>query len=73
MSRQTIFTLSPYSFMICSTVGSTRLQNGHWKSENSWMTTFAFGAALAGLSCRPAGTSFFSGGGGPFASFMISS
>ena len=27
--------------MILSTVGTTRLQNGHWKSENSTMVTLA--------------------------------
>ena len=35
----------PYSFMTCLTVGSTRPQNGHWKSENSTIVTLAsFGA-----------------------------
>ena len=35
-------------------VGSARLQNGHWKSENSWMTTFAFAAPRNGAGSRSA-------------------
>ena len=38
---QTKRTLSPYLSWICLSVGSTRLQYGHWKSENSTMVTWA--------------------------------
>ena len=52
-------------------VGSARLQNGHWKSENSWMTTFAFAAPRNGAGPALAATAFFSGSGALFPSFMI--
>ena len=38
---QTMRTLSPYTFRICSRVGPTLPQNGHWKSENSTIVTGA--------------------------------
>src|SRR5580698_2570196 len=36
--------------MILSTVGTTRLQNGHWKSENSTMVTLALAGPREGPS-----------------------
>src|SRR4051812_35329567 len=38
---QAILTLPLYSSMICLSVGSTRLQKGHWKSEYSTIVTAA--------------------------------
>ena len=35
-------TLPLYFSSICLTVGTTREQNGHWKSENSTICTGAF-------------------------------
>jgi hypothetical protein len=39
---------SPYSRSICLRVGVTRLQNGHWKSLNSTITSGASGLPLTG-------------------------
>src|SRR5205823_12189763 len=39
---QAIRTLPLYSSSICLSVGSTRPQNGHWKSDHSTMVTGAF-------------------------------
>ena len=46
--RHATRTLPAYSFMIWSMVGSTREQNGHWKSENCTMVTSASLAPLIG-------------------------
>ena len=48
--RHTSRTLSPYCLRICSTVGSTRPQNGHWKSLNSTMVTSASGLPRSGCA-----------------------
>ena len=40
--------------MICSMVGSTREQNGHWKSDHSTIVTLACSGPLAGA--LPTGT-----------------
>ncbi len=47
--RQTRRTSSLYVSRICLSVGSTRAQYGHWKSDHSTMVT------LAGAGGRPAG------------------
>src|SRR6187455_2614643 len=73
MWRHTNLILLPYSFSSSASVGSTRLQKGHWKSEKIWIVTFALAGPLTGLCASGAGISFFSGGGGPFASFISSS
>ena len=52
--RQATRTLPEYSFMIWSTVGSTREQNGHWKSENWTMVTRASLAPLMGAPAMSA-------------------
>ena len=41
-------TLLPYSFSSCDSCGSTRLQNGHWKSEKMTTWSGAFFEPLAG-------------------------
>src|SRR3954466_5540304 len=57
-----ILTLPLYSSMICLSVGSTRLQNGHWKSENSTMVTGAvFGPRTGALPTLT--SNFWSGAG----------
>src|SRR6188472_2446201 len=53
--RKTIFTLSPYASSICLRVGTTREQNGHWKSDQSTIVTFA--PALPPLAGESEGTS----------------
>src|SRR5438034_633724 len=49
--------------MTSFTVGTTRPQNGHWKSLNSTMVTLAFLGPLRGL-CAGISTLFGPGGGG---------
>ncbi len=41
-------TLSPYLSLTCLSVGETRWQNGHWKSENSMRVTGADAGPSAG-------------------------
>ena len=49
-----------------ATVGSTRAQNGHWKSAHSWTVTFAARVAARRVARRAAtGSVFVSGSGGP--------
>src|SRR5207237_10149206 len=47
-SRHATRTLPLYSVITWLIVGSTRLQNGHWKSENCTIVTFASLAGLVG-------------------------
>jgi hypothetical protein len=67
-----IFTSVPCFFKISSMVGSTRAQNGHWKSEKCSITIFAWGFPRLGAGKVGAGTIFFDGGGGLTAVFIIS-
>jgi len=53
-------------------VSSTRLQNGHWKSLKTSITTLAFSPPFQGLSGAGASTVFFSGGGGSLPSLISS-
>ena len=53
-SFQTIRILSPYVSRSCFSVGDTRWQNGHWKSENSTTVTGAFVAPSAASSAATA-------------------
>ena len=50
LCRKITRTLFPYSFSIWWSVGTTRLQNGHWKSENSTTVTFASAGPFAAPS-----------------------
>ena len=53
-------------------MSSTRLQKGHWKSENSWMITGAFAAPRKGADGGTGTTSaFFSGNGAVFPPSMV--
>ena len=61
--RHTSFTSPLYVSRIFRTVGSTRRQNGHWKSENSTIVTFAFFAPVHGESA-PISTRRACAGGG---------
>src|SRR5678809_47259 len=81
-------TLPAYSFSIWFSVGSTRLQNGHWKSEKmmTWRgaafgpfdadspaaTAYTFVSAPGPLSSPPAGAAGAAGTSG-LASFRIAS
>jgi len=51
-------------------VGSTRPQNGHSKSLNCWITTFAFAGPRNGAFAGGAPIAFFSGSAGPFPSLI---
>src|SRR3954464_6828023 len=48
--RQTMRTSSLYVSSTCLSVGSTRAQNGHWKSDHSTIVTFGFFAPVHGPS-----------------------
>ena len=64
-SRQTTRTLPLYSSRILSMVGSTREQNGHWKSENCTMVTSASLAPLPGAPLHLGLEDACSGSGAP--------
>src|SRR4051812_23719007 len=75
--RQTMRTSSLYEERICWSVGSTRAQNGHWKSDHSTMVTFGFFAPVTGPSpgstLRACGCGAAEGGGagGPLMPSLI--
>src|SRR5262249_55447261 len=64
--RHTTRSLSPYLARMASMVGSTREQNGHWKSLHSIIVTSASGLPRVG-AVEGAGTfqTVVSAGGGP--------
>src|SRR5260370_30384676 len=59
---QAMRTLPLYSLSICLSVGSTRLQKGHWKSDHSTMVIFGDFAPITGA--LPTSTSPFASGAG---------
>src|SRR5215470_12738286 len=76
---QTIFTLLPYCSRTCLSVGSTREQNGHWKSLHTAMVTGAplgpsMGAAPTSMATFSVGTAgaAMAGGGAAGAALTFS-